>query len=331
MRAPAFWLEPPGLAAQLLRPIGALYGAVTLWRMAATGTPSPVPILCVGNFTVGGAGKTPSAIALAKLLLARGETIYFLSRGHGGRRPPGADPILVDPLHHDAAVVGDEPLLLARVAPTIVSRDRVAGAKAAASRGASVIIMDDGMQNPTIAKQGVFVAVDGQTGVGNGLCFPAGPLRAPLHRQMGFAHALIMIGDIAAGRSVATLAQQQSRPVLKARLVADPGTIARIDGRRILAFAGIGHPEKFFQMLDRCGSHLVGVRAFPDHHPFTRRECDELREQAAREQALLVTTEKDFVRLPKGFPAQPVPVSLIFANERQVIGLLAQVLGKASG
>jgi tetraacyldisaccharide 4'-kinase len=205
MRAPAFWLaETPGVVARLLHPIGALYGAITAWHMGSLGTTTSVPILCVGNFTVGGAGKTPSAIALGKLLRARGETIYFLSRGHGGRRRPGAEPLLVDALHHDAAIVGDEPLLLARVAPTIVSRDRAAGARTAARLGASLIIMDDGMQNPTIAKQCVLVAVDGRTGVGNGLCFPAGPLRAPLARQIEFAHALIMIGDMAAGRSVAS-------------------------------------------------------------------------------------------------------------------------------
>jgi tetraacyldisaccharide 4'-kinase len=331
MRAPAFWrLERPGLAAQLLRPIGALYGAITAWRMACAGAPSRVPILCVGNFTVGGAGKTPSAIALAKLLLARGETIYFLSRGHGGCRPLGAEPLLVDAEHHDAAVVGDEPLLLARVAPTIVSRDRAAGALTAARLGASLIIMDDGMQNPTITKQCVLVAVDGRTGVGNGLCFPAGPLRAPLHQQMEFAHGLIMIGDVAAGRSVATFAQQRSRPVLKARLVADPDALAKLRGLRLFAFAGIGHPDKFFQMLEQSGGHLIGTRAFPDHHPFTPLECQELSDLATRDQALLVTTEKDFVRLPKGFPALAVPVSLLFANERQVIGLVVQALGKGS-
>jgi tetraacyldisaccharide 4'-kinase len=329
MRAPAFWLaDRPGLVAQLLRPIGALYGAVTTWRMASAGAPSPVPILCVGNFTVGGAGKTPSAIALARLFMARGETIYFLSRGHGGRRKSGSEPIVVDSLHHDAAFIGDEPLLLARVAPTIVSRDRAAGAAAAARLGASLIIMDDGMQNPTIAKHCVLVAVDGRTGAGNGLCFPAGPLRAPLRHQMEFADALIMIGDLTAGRSVATLAQHRSRPVLKARLIADAGTIARINQQRIFAFAGIGHPEKFFHMLAHCGSHLVGCRAFPDHHPFTRKDCDELADRAAAERAVLVTTEKDLVRLPKGFPAIAVPVSLVFANERQVVGLILQALAK---
>jgi tetraacyldisaccharide 4'-kinase len=331
MRTPTFWLtETPGLIAQLLRPIGVLYGAITAWRMVSAGASASVPILCVGNFTVGGAGKTPSAIALAKLLMGRGETVYFLSRGHGGRRPPGADPLLVDALHHDAAVVGDEPLLLARVAPTIVSRDRAAGALAAARLGASLIIMDDGMQNPTIAKQCVLVAVDGRTGVGNGLCFPAGPLRAPLRQQMEFAHALIMIGDMAAGRSVATLAQHHSRPVLRARLVAEPAALAKIRGRRLFAFAGIGHPDKFFQMLEQSGGQLIATRAFPDHHPFTPLNCQELRDRAAADEALLVTTEKDLVRLPRGFPALAVPVSLLFASERQVIGLVVQALAKRS-
>jgi tetraacyldisaccharide 4'-kinase len=326
MRAPAFWFaQKPGVLAHVLRPIGAVYGAITARRMASAGAVSSVPVICVGNFSVGGAGKTPAALSLARLLKNQGETVYFLSRGHGGRRH-GSEPLLVDPLRHTATMVGDEPLLLARLAPTVISRDRLAGAHVAARLGASVIIMDDGMQNPSIAKHLVLAVVDGRTGIGNGLCFPAGPLRAPLASQLPFAHALIMIGDMAAGRSVAAIAQLCSKPVLRAQLVPDPAAEASLGGRRVFAFAGIADPEKFFRTVEQCGAVLVGRRSFSDHHPFTNADCRQLSQAAANARALLITTEKDLVRLPKGFQAIALPVSLAFANERQVTRLVTQAL-----
>jgi tetraacyldisaccharide 4'-kinase len=325
MHAPEFWWrDRPGPVAQLLRPLGSLYGRISVARMASAPTLPTIPILCVGNFVVGGAGKTPTAMALAQLLKSRGETVFFLSRGHGGDQR--AKPLLVDPHQHSARAVGDEPLLLARLAPTIVSRDRLAGAVFAARLGASLIIMDDGMQNPTIAKHCVLAVVDGRTGIGNGLCFPAGPLRAPIEAQIHWAHAIILIGDIAAGRSIVSLAQTLAKPVLKARLVADPRTAAELDGQRIIAFAGIARPEKFFETLERSGAIVVGQCAFSDHHRFTAADCDELRSQAKRQRAILVTTEKDWVRLPAGFPARALPVALVFADERQVARLLAETL-----
>jgi tetraacyldisaccharide 4'-kinase len=325
MRAPQFWWrDRPGPVAKLLRPFGSLYGRISVARMAREATLPSIPILCVGNFVVGGAGKTPTAMALARLLKSRGETVYFLSRGHGGNRR--AKPLLVDPRQHSAGAVGDEPLLLARLAPTVVSRDRLAGAALAARLGASLIIMDDGMQNPTIAKHCVLAVVDGGTGIGNGLCFPAGPLRAPIGAQIEWAHAVVLVGDIGAGRSIVGLAQAAAKPVLKARLVADPQIAAELDGKRIVAFAGIARPEKFFETLERSGAIVVAQRGFSDHHRFTAADCDELQRQAKRRRAILVTTEKDWVRLPPGFPARALPVSLVFADERPVVRLLAQTL-----
>jgi tetraacyldisaccharide 4'-kinase len=325
MRAPQFWWrDRPALVAELLRPLGSLYGRISVARMRRRATVPSIPILCVGNFVVGGAGKTPTAMALALLLQNRGETVFFLSRGHGGTQR--AKPLLVDLRQHSAGAVGDEPLLLARLAPTVVSRDRVAGAALAAGLGASLIIMDDGMQNPTIVKHCVLAVVDGGIGIGNGLCFPAGPLRAPIGAQIEWAHAIVLVGDIAAGRSIVGLAQTAAKPVLKARLVADPQTAAKLDGQRVVAFAGIARPEKFFETLERSGAIVVGQRAFSDHYRFTAADCADLHRQAKRRRAILVTTEKDWVRLPPGFPARPLPVSLVFADERQVARLLTETL-----
>ena len=266
MRRPAFWsATPPTLSARLLSPLAWLYGSVTARRMAGAGTRGPVAIICVGNFVAGGAGKTPTAIALARLLLRRGEMPAFLSRGYGGRL---AGPVAVDPARHAAADVGDEPLLLARAAPAFVAHDRVAGARLAASAGASVVIMDDGLQNPSLAKDLAIAVVDGASGIGNGLALPAGPLRAPLERQLGHVGAVVIIGAGAAGERVAAEARRAGVPVHAARLVADAAAAAAIRRRPVLAFAGIGRPEKFFATLEDAGAVVVERVAFPDHHRF---------------------------------------------------------------
>lgn len=323
MRPPAFWAAGPDHpAARGLGPLGAVYGALAARRMDRPGARAGCPVLCLGNFTLGGAGKTPAALAVAALVAELGAAPAFLSRGYGGRL---AGPVRVDPAHHAAAEVGDEPLLLARRAPAVVARDRPAGAALCRSLGADVIVMDDGLQNPSLAKDLSLAVVDGPAGLGNGLPFPAGPLRAPLARQWPHVGGLIVIGNGAGGDAVARAAERRGLPVHGARLVREADDLA---GRRCLAFAGIGRPEKFYATLAEAGAVIVGTRPYPDHHPYRARELAALAEAARRLDAELVTTEKDAVRLPRAFAARVrvLRVRLAFddaeALRRQIRGAL---------
>jgi len=296
--------------------------------MARAGVRARVPVICVGNLTLGGAGKTPTAIAVAKLLLNEGARPIFLSRGYGGAL---AGPVRVTPQHR-AADVGDEPLLLARVVPTIVARDRVQGAELAVAEGASVIVMDDGFQNPSLIKDCSLVVLDGERGIGNGRVFPAGPLRAPLDVQLGCASVLLVIGEASAkAEDVIAHAQTRRLPVLHGTLAPDPHSIAAVAGRKALAFAGIAHPEKFFATLAAAGIATPVKRAFADHHPFTSADARELLEQAKRESLLLLTTEKDLARMQGdaactelAAAAIALPVGLEIDND-SVLKILATV------
>ena len=292
MREPGFWHRPGAAMGGLLAPFAAIYGAVAARRMVQTGTIAGIPVLCIGNLTVGGAGKTPTAIAVARLLVEAGERPFMLSRGYGGRL---AGPVRVDPASHGAADVGDEPLLLARTAPTIVSRDRVAGAAASRAAGASIVVMDDGFQNPALAKDASLLVIDGARGIGNGRVFPAGPLRAPLDAQLARAHALLVIGEGDGAQPV--IAAASGLPVFHGRLEPDAQAVAALRGTRVLAFAGIGDPAKFFATLTAAGIDVRETRAFPDHHPYRRDEAAGLIEQASRDGLVLVSTEKDLARL----------------------------------
>ncbi len=325
MRDPAFWWRDGSLAATLLAPFATGYGVIAAQRMAQTGAGAGVPVICVGNFTLGGAGKTPTVMMLAKMLQAAGEKPCCLSRGYGGSE---AGPKLVDVQADTAAQVGDEALLLARVAPTIVSRDRVAGAKAVS--GASVIVMDDGLQNGSLAKDFTLAVVDGRRGIGNGKVFPAGPLRAPLLAQLARTDALLVIGD---GKNVqGPLAAAGSRPVFHGRLVPDPAALAALKSRNVFAFAGIGDPEKFFDTLTQAGIAVTQRKAFADHHCFTGEEAAELEMQAEHEGLTLLSTEKDHARM-MGDPVlaalaartQVLPVTLVVD---EADALRALVLGK---
>lgn len=294
MREPGFWHRPPSLTSLLLAPLGALYGMATSRRMLREGLDAGIPVLCVGNYHVGGAGKTPLVLALTKLLRDLGETPVVLSRGYGGRL---RGPVMVDPARHQAADVGDEPLMMARTVPVVVARDRVDGVALAKSQGASVILMDDGFQNPAVSKDASLIVIDGDRGLGNGKVFPAGPLRAPLPPQLARTDALIVVGDGPAAAPVAAAIAAQDKPVLTARLRADDASVASLRGKRVLAFAGIGDPARFFRTLRACGIEVVVERAFPDHHPFAQGEIEALIAQAGREALTLVTTEKDLARL----------------------------------
>jgi len=292
MREPAFWWREPGLAANLLAPLAALYGAITARRMRRPGRRARAKVVCIGNLTVGGAGKTPTAIATALLLRDAGAHPAFLTRGYGGRL---TGPVVVAPTH-TAADVGDEPLLLARVAPTVVAHDRVAGAAAAVEAGADTIVMDDGFQNPSLDKDLSVLVVDGRRGIGNGKVVPAGPLRAPLDAQLARAHALLVIGDAGwSARGAAARAGEAS--LLTGRLVADAAAVAALAGARVLAFAGIADSEKFFTTVRDAGIAIEATRRFADHHRFSATEAKDLLVTAGRSRLTLLTTEKDLARM----------------------------------
>jgi len=291
---PAFWYRPPSLASRLLMPLAALYGAVAAKRLQQDGLDAGIPVLCIGNYHVGGAGKTPAVLALADLLREAGEAPIVLSRGYGGTL---RGPVKVDPARHAAADVGDEPLMMAERVPVVVARDRVEGAALARSQGASVILMDDGFQNPAIAKDASLIVIDGDRGIGNGAVFPAGPLRAPLPAQLVRTDALIVVGDGAAAGAVAAAVAAQGGLVLRGYLTPGEASIAALRGKRVLAFAGIGDPQRFFRTLRASGVEVVAEKAFADHHRFSESEIDALAGQAERDALTLVTTEKDLARL----------------------------------
>lgn len=331
MRAPEFWWRPrPGAPARLLQPIGWLYGAITLRRMRQAGADIGLPVICVGNFIAGGAGKTPTGIAIAALLQQRGETPFLLTRGYGGALP---GPVAVDAASHLASEVGDEALLLARQAPTIKARDRVSGAALAKSLGASVIVMDDGLQNPSLAKHLQLAVVDGASGVGNGLCLPAGPLRAPLAGQLAVADAVIVIGAGAAGAATAAIAAGHGRPVMHARLEMPPEIADRLAGRAVMAVSGIGRPEKFLATLNAAKARIVAQRAFGDHHAYSAGDVAALLDEAKARDCAIATTEKDMTKLALLWPEAErgrlivVPVALSFADPEAIGILLADALG----
>ena len=331
MREPDFWSSKPGIAAALLSPLALIYGSIAARRMRRGGYKTAVPVICVGNFTLGGTGKTPAAIAVAKTLAADGHKPFFLTRGYGGRL---AGPVRVDPKTHLAADVGDEPLLLARQMPTIVARDRAAGAKLAQSHGATIIVMDDGLQNPSLQKDVALAIVDARRGFGNERVFPAGPLRAPLETQFNQVHAIVLVGKGPGATRVSELAREQKKPVLRARLEPANEAIKLIGRRRVLAFAGIGDPEKFFMTLASSGIEAQAEESFPDHHPYSEPDAKRILARCEAQKLVPVTTEKDVVRL-KGLSgmrgklasaAQALPVTLLTEEPEALRRLLRGAL-----
>jgi tetraacyldisaccharide 4'-kinase len=333
MREPPFWWRKAGMGAALLAPVAQIYGTVARLRLTNPGRRTGVPVVCIGNPTVGGAGKTPLALAVVRMLAEAGERPALLSRGYGGSLP---GPLRVDPARHCAADVGDEPLLLARAAPTMVARDRIRGAAAAVAAGASVVVMDDGFQNPSLAKDFSVLVVDSRRGIGNGRVIPAGPLRAPLEGQLACADALVIVGGAPAATMVLTAARTRGVPAFAARLDPDPRFIAAHGGSRVLAFAGIGDPEKFFATLAEAGVAVAAARAFPDHHRYTRADALALCRDADRDGLVLVTTEKDAARLERDADvtelaqrARALPVSLTLADAAAFRSLVMQKLAAA--
>ena len=326
MREPAFWWREAGLAARLLTPFAAIYGAAASMRLAGRGARMAVPVICIGNPTLGGAGKTPLVVALAGWLTAAGDAPALLSRGYGGSLP---GPLRVDPARHRASDVGDEPLLLARAAPTFVARDRVKGAEAAVAAGARIVVMDDGFQNPSLQKDFSVLVVDARRALGNTCVFPAGPLRAPLAAQLACADAMVVVGLENGADSVAAFARARGLPVFRAELMAEADAVAALAGARVLAFAGIGDPGKLFATLERAGVTLAVTRRFADHHPYTREEAELLCAEADKASLALVTTEKDLVRI-QGEPAlaalaartHALPVKLVLSDEDVFLRLM---------
>ncbi|WP_435256929.1 tetraacyldisaccharide 4'-kinase [Thioclava sp. FR2] len=299
MRPLSFWQNSPnklGLWANLLRPLGAIYAAVTARRVKQAGYRAKVPVICIGNLTAGGAGKTPTAIAVLMILMAKGIKCHVVSRGYGGSV---TGPVQVDAIKGKAEEVGDEPLLLAAFAPTWVAKDRAAGVKAAELAGAEVILLDDGFQNPSVIKDLSIIVVDAARGFGNGLCLPAGPLREPVREGVKRGHLLLSIGSEADQKTFDNQWSEQA-PLPRVR-----GHLAPLQmgmdwkGQRVLAFAGIGYPEKFFATLRGEGAEVVKTVALDDHQPISELLLNRLENEAALLGAQLVTTEKDQIRLPE--------------------------------
>jgi tetraacyldisaccharide 4'-kinase len=284
----------------------------------------------VGNFTLGGAGKTPTVITLAKILGDAGERVFCLSRGYGGSV---SGPKLVDAHADSAAEVGDEALLLARAAPTIVAPDRVAGAALAKQQGASLIIMDDGLQNPSLAKDLTIAVIDGRRGIGNACLFPAGPLRAPLAAQIKSTDALLIIGSLDGHASVA--AAVRNLPIFHGRLAPDTAAAGALHSRKVLAFAGIGDPDKFFATAAEAGIAVAERMPFPDHHRYSGEEAANLIMQAEHSGLALLTTEKDRARM-SGEPlldalatrVHVLPVTLVVNEMDALKALIRQKIGR---
>lgn len=304
--APEFW-QRDGWLPWALSPLSAAVASVTARRIARGGWQAPIPVICCGNVTVGGAGKTTLALDIVERLIGRGKVAHVLLRGYGGS-VRGPHRVSAD---DTAALVGDEALLLAQRAPTWVGADRAASARAAVAAGAEALVLDDGLQNPTLRKDMSLLTIDGVTGFGNGRVLPAGPLREPVAAGAARCHAAVLIGADATG-AIALL--PPGLPVLRAALVQGP-EIAILKGKEAIAFAGIAHPEKFFDMLAAAGVRLAERIPFPDHHRFTQRDLDGLQRKATQRNARLTTTPKDAVRLPPDFRQHVTIVSVRLAWE----------------
>jgi tetraacyldisaccharide 4'-kinase len=311
MRAPAFW-DRDGMLPLLLSPASLLVARATARRVARPGWTAPVPVICCGAATVGGAGKTTLVIDLARRLAARGVAVHILTRGYGGTSR-GARRARPD---DDAATAGDEALLLAAEAPTWTGADRADSARAAIMDGAQALLMDDGLQNPTLRRSFSILVVDGPSGFGNGRVLPAGPLREPAAVAAARCEAAVVIGDGEAGVAL---------PTFRTRLVASSPLPA---GGRVIAFAGIGRPEKFFASVRALGLVPVAERAFSDHHRYTDAELARLLAEAASADAALVTTAKDAVRLPTRVreTVRVIGVRLAWDDQAAPDALLAQAL-----
>jgi tetraacyldisaccharide 4'-kinase len=315
MKTPKFW-EDDNIKAKLLSPLSFFYKKATENRVAQPGYKSTLPVICVGNITAGGAGKTPVAIALGKLLKNMGKQPNYVTKGHGRE---SAESLKVE--GQAASIVGDEPLLLAKIAPTYVATSRVDGAKLAEVNKADAIILDDGFQDPSLEKNLSFLVIDGAYGLGNNKVIPAGPLREPFEEAVKRADAVIIIGE-----QKKTL-PQLGKPVLKASLKIEVPELLKEED--IVAFCGIGIPQKFYDSLKVAGLNLVGEVSYPDHHPYTEQDFKDVFARATEKQAMVVTTEKDYVKVPENLKMliRVIKSELVFEDENAVKELLKKCVG----
>ena len=328
--APPFWWNDADWRAWLLYPASGIYGSVARSRLEkASRVPVGRPVLCIGNFTVGGAGKTPTALAFAVAAIEAGLRPGFLSRGYQASIPTTT---VVDPERNNACDVGDEPMLLAQRALTVIAPNRLEGAHRLIDEGADIIIMDDGFQSAAIHFDYALVVIDADRGIGNGHIIPGGPMRAPLIDQMRHATALLVIGDGNGADPVIRCAGRAAKPVFESRFSV-PGH-RRFKNRLFLAFAGIGNPDKFFQTLRSTGARTAVRRGFPNHHVFADDEIGDILEEANKEGLDIVTTAKDMARLKSGHgrslelaeKAEVLYVELEFDPPDLPIGILNQTV-----
>ena len=337
LHPPSWWQDDTGhILPKYLDPLGQIYGQAVKWRFLYTKPyQSKLPVICIGNFTLGGTGKTPLSIKISQILNDLGWEPSFLSRGYKGKI---AGPLLVNPAEHTALDVGDEPLLLSRHAQTVISKNRIEGVWLIEQRSSNIIIMDDGFQNPTVQKNLSLIAIDSATGLGNGRIFPAGPLRAPLEFQLPKADAIIITGSNEKEKAkIQSLLKDQynfKKPILRGSLSASAET-EWLGEKPILAYAGIGRPEKLFQSLEKAGGKVIRRIPFPDHHNFNKKDADRLTELALKDDLQLVTTEKDHVRIDETSGHQlkalkrmsrPFPVEFKFeeTDEKALIELIKE-------
>jgi len=320
---PDFWSQKYHLAALVLWPIGKTYQAVTQFKIRSADAPrATLPVLCIGNATAGGTGKTPIVQDLVMRLQAMGRTPHVLLRGYGGHTKTATR---VDPAVHDALDVGDEALLHAALTPTWVGANRYCSAQAAIPAGADILVMDDGLQNVTIAPTARWLVVDAARGIGNGYGIPAGPLRENFSHALQRVDVVILVGQ-------GSFMPRTDKPVMRVDIGTDKNSSELLKDKPIYAFAGMGQPEKFRAALRTIGLDLVGMRSFPDHHSYSAAEIDALHRRAKLLGAQLVTTQKDFVRLPENLRANimPVDVKVTWENEDQLNALLQQVIHAAT-
>ena len=323
MKAPKFWDKSDSFLTKCLKPFGSLYAWAVAYRLKHKKMYHvSEPVICVGNISVGGVGKTPVCLALGNLLHSKGRDFVYLNHGYKAKKQG----ILVDKMVHTAMDVGDEALLLAEVAPTIVSSNRAKGAKVAEKIGAKAIIMDDGFQNPSLYKNFSFVVVDGRKGFGNECVLPAGPLREPVLEGLKRADAIILVGDDTWGVRFYLERHQIHLPVFTGSFTLDETVVSLFNGKRVFAFAGLGNPGKFYASLIQKGIEVMGTMDFPDHYYYTRFDIEHIKYKAKG--LPLLTTEKDAVKLPKDMRRNVfvMPGQFVFDNPESVLKLIQEVL-----